>query len=116
MRYKGRWASRHVVFVGRFYPSSQLCYVCEYQHKDLTLADREWDCPYCGTHHLRDQTAAQNLQREGFRLLVVAGHAKTENARGADVRLGTTEPSAMKRESPGFSRGECQYTGTHTIR
>jgi putative transposase len=77
MTYKGRWRNQHVVFVGRFYPSSQLCWVCNYQQKDLALADREWDCPHCGTHHLRDHTAAQNLKREGFRLLVVAGHAKT---------------------------------------
>jgi putative transposase len=85
--YKGRWHNRHVVFVGQFFPSTKLCSECGQVNGTLTLSDREWDCPICGSHHRRDVNAAKNLQREGFKLLVAAGHAETQNACGADVRL-----------------------------
>lgn len=88
-QYKGRWQNRHVVFVGQYFPSTKRCSECGQIKGNLTLSDREWDCPVCGAHHRRDVNAAKNLQREGFRLLVAAGHAETENACGADIRLVT---------------------------
>ncbi|MEW6211141.1 MAG: RNA-guided endonuclease TnpB family protein, partial [Acidobacteriota bacterium] len=84
--YKGRWHNRHVVFVGQFFPSTKRCSECGYINEALTLSDREWDCPVCDAHHNRDVNAARNLQLEGFRILVAAGHAETLNACGADVR------------------------------
>jgi putative transposase len=101
-KYKGRWYNRHVVFVGQFFPSSKLCCECGDINGNLTLSDREWDCPGCGVHHQRDDKAAKNLQREGFRILVAAGHAETENACGASVRLPTRKQLASKQESRRF--------------
>lgn len=43
--------------------SSRLCSVCGWKHETLTLGEREWTCPECGTHHDRDLNAAINLQR-----------------------------------------------------
>lgn len=87
--YKGRWHNRHVVFVGRYFPSTKMCSVCGRLNETLTLSDREWDCSACGSHHHRDVNAAKNLQREGFKLLLAAGHAESLNACGADIRLAT---------------------------
>ncbi len=53
-------------FVDRFYPSSKTCSRCGYINKELSLKDREWDCPNCNTKDIpRDLNAAINLQREG---------------------------------------------------
>ena len=59
--------------VGTFYPSTQLCHVCGYKNAALTLADRTWQSPICGTVHDRDISAALNIKKEGLRLLAV-GH------------------------------------------
>lgn len=51
--------------IDRFYPSSKTC-TCGYINRDLTLADRYWVCPECGTHHDRDLLAANNILRKGI--------------------------------------------------
>ena len=55
-----------VHFVDRFYPSSKTCSCCGYINQELSLKDREWDCPSCDTKGIsRDLNAAVNLPREG---------------------------------------------------
>jgi len=62
--------STQIVFVDRFFPSSQLCNACAFQNpalKDLKI--RAWVCPECGTSHERDFNAAKNIHDEGGRAL-----------------------------------------------
>jgi putative transposase len=44
----------------RWFASSKTCHVCGHKH-DLTLKDRIYICPHCGTIIDRDLNAALNL-------------------------------------------------------
>jgi putative transposase len=65
LQYKGTWYGCRLEAIGPFFPSSKLCHRCGYCKTDLTLAEREWDCPECHTHHDRDVNAALNILCEG---------------------------------------------------
>ena len=54
----------------KWFASSQICHICGYQNKSLTLKDREWDCPNCGSHLMRDENAGQNLKQYGLNYLM----------------------------------------------
>ena len=55
-----------VVKVDRFYPSSKTCSVCQYVNEHLSLRDRRWTCPSCGTDLDRDLNASVNILRQGI--------------------------------------------------
>ena len=67
---KGEEQGCSVIKVDRYFPSSQLCHCCGYQNHNLKLSDREWVCPSCGEHHIRDVNASINLKNEAIRLSV----------------------------------------------
>lgn len=73
LKYKLEWRGKYYQEVGRFFPSSKLCSICGYKNKSLELAEREWVCPECSAHHLRDENASINLKKEGIRLLQEKG-------------------------------------------
>ena len=77
LKYKAEWNGRNVIEIDRFFPSSKLCSECGYKYSDLTLKEREWVCPQCGTHHHRDLNAAINIENEGRRLIKI-GFRKPE--------------------------------------
>ncbi len=59
---KGQDYNCQVIKANRWFPSSQLCSNCGYQYHELKLSEREWTCPSCGKHHVRDINAAINLK------------------------------------------------------
>lgn len=63
IEYKAKRYGTWLIIADRWYPSSRLCSVCDWKNEVLTLRDREWTCPQCGTHHDRDLNAALNLKR-----------------------------------------------------
>ena len=60
---------KFVIEVDRWFASSKTCHKCGYVYKGLTLGEREWACPICGTRHDRDINAAINILLEGQRML-----------------------------------------------
>jgi putative transposase len=96
LRYKCDWYGKNIVQIGRFEPSSKLC-TCGKINRNLTLKDREWTCPHCGTHHDRDILAAQNIKFLGL------GRPKSMLAEVENNTLGITQDvkfSSIEARSP----------------
>ena len=68
--WKAQFNNCVVVKAGRFYPSSRTCNYCGYINHSLTLKDRKWVCPNCGTEIIRDENAGKNLRDNAINLLV----------------------------------------------
>ena len=54
--------------------TTQTCHNCGFimgsgDTKKLTLKDREWTCPACQAHHIRDVNAAKNILSKGLKQL-----------------------------------------------
>ena len=62
LKAKGKDYDCLVVKADRYFASSQICSKCGYQNHALTLRDRTWTCPDCGSNHSRDLNAAINLK------------------------------------------------------
>ena len=92
LAYKTARAGRHLIVIGRWYPSSKTCSACGHLLAELSLNTRHWTCPCCGTRHDRDINAAKNIRAAGLAV----------SACGADVRPQGTplRQSAVKQEPP----------------
>ena len=63
LKTKAEEQGKVVIEANQRFASSKTCNVCGYVNKDLTISDRSWICPHCGTEHNRDQNAAINLKQ-----------------------------------------------------
>ena len=61
LEYKGKWYGCHIHKLDRFFPSSKRCHKCGFINDNLTLKDRDWQCPECDVIHDRDLNAAINI-------------------------------------------------------
>ena len=55
--------NREFVQVGQWIPTTKPCSDCGHHNENLSLSDRQWTCPECGSHHDRDINAALNILR-----------------------------------------------------
>lgn len=60
---------KKLIKIDKWFPSSKTCHVCGYKNDNLTLSDRDWTCPACGTHHDRDINASINILNQGILLV-----------------------------------------------
>lgn len=70
LKNKAMMNDKFVIEVDRWFASSKTCHKCGYVYKGLSLNEREWTCPVCGTKHDRDLNAAMNILIEGNKILV----------------------------------------------
>ncbi|MBO0719952.1 MAG: transposase, partial [Blastocatellia bacterium] len=69
IEYKPRWRNRNFVFVGRWFPSSQLCSCCSHRNEGLSLSDRFGFAQYVGLNIIGIITQPKNIRDEGVRVL-----------------------------------------------
>ena len=62
LKTKAEEQDKVVIEANRWFASSKTCNICGYVNRDLTISDRSWVCPRCGTEHQRDENAAKNLR------------------------------------------------------
>lgn len=73
LEYKAPKYGRTFVEVNPAY-TTQACHNCGFRMgthgtEKLTLKNREWTCPYCHKHHIRDENAAKNILTKGHQEL-----------------------------------------------
>jgi putative transposase len=94
LTYKADWYGCKVITADRWYPSSKTCSVCAVIYGGLTLGERAWTCPQCGTWHDRDMNAALNLKKLAVSSTVTACG---EEGAGRTV-TDAVKPASMKQE------------------
>ena len=68
LKYKANWNNKKLIQINRYYPSSQICNIGNYQNKEIKdLSIRKWECPVCHTNHDRDFNASVNIMFEGLK-------------------------------------------------
>ena len=68
MKYKAELYDKEFITVNPK-NTTQTCHVCGHimaGKEKLTLKDREWACPVCGSYHIRDVNAAINILKKGL--------------------------------------------------
>ena len=66
LKYKCEKHKRLLKQVGQWTATSKPCSDCGFHNETLTLSDRQWTCPECGSHHDRDINAAINILQAGI--------------------------------------------------
>ena len=63
LKYKCAKHKREFFQIGQWTATTKPCSDCGHHNENLSLSDRQWTCPECGSHHDRDINAAINILR-----------------------------------------------------
>lgn len=87
LEYKSKRYHGRLERTNRFYPSSKTCNSCGYIKQELSLLEREWNCPSCNLKLDRDVNASLNILAQVQRELNIKS--------GRDYRLKSAELSSL---------------------
>ena len=73
LKTKAEEQGKIVIEANKWFASSKMCNICGYVNKDLTISDRSWICPNCGSEHNRDENAAINLKNIALDKILTEG-------------------------------------------
>ena len=93
LEYKSAWYGRTFAKIDRWYPSSKTCSSCQHVLEILSLDDRFWTCPSCGTIHDRDINASKNILAEGLSVHACGGRVRpvrVETRQASPVEAGSS--------------------------
>ena len=96
LAYKADWYERDFVQIDRWFPSTKTCSCCGHK-QDMSLSERIYECPECGSILDRDYNASLNILREGLRIL--GWDTPEVNACGDGVRLRENEIKSSPHEA-----------------
>ncbi len=96
LTYKCLKYGKKVIKIGRFEPSSQICSCCGHRQR-MSLEERTYKCPKCGSTLDRDTNAAINIRNFALRDTI-------KNLENTD---GTSEINACGDESSGCDDANC---------
>lgn len=71
LEYKSKWKGKHFYKIDTYYPSSQICSVCDHidkKYKDLN--ERKYICTNCHNEFDRDFNASINIMFQGLKLFM----------------------------------------------
>ena len=83
LKTKAEEQGKVVIEANKWFASSKTCNICGYVNRDLTISERSWVCPRCGTEHQRDENAAKNLRDVANKIFNVAESNTTEGSSGS---------------------------------
>ena len=75
LKYKCSKHKRLLKQVDQWTATTKPCSDCGFHNQNLTLSDRQWTCPECGSYHDRDINAAINILRAGIPVKVSTRYA-----------------------------------------
>ena len=83
LKTKAEEQGKIIIEANKWFASTKTCNICGYVNKDLTISDRSWICPRCGTEHQRDENATKNLRDVANKIFNVAESNITEGSSGS---------------------------------
>lgn len=111
LEYKTTWYGSELIMVSRWFPSSKMCSNCGFVKKDLSLSERTWICPECGTEHERDFNAATNILVAGLSKNTVSHTGINACGDGSSFVDSSTSQPVVEARRNDASRVTCNITG-----